>query len=221
MNVKWSEPVQQVLSKSEVTVSEKRNFDFDSNPIKISSTISTNFKYLKATIIRTLTDSNNNCTEDISINIIYSGDCYKKEIERSFFLALQPLIITEAKAPLFADNASLEHFQIYHNLHDELEQLKNLSSSFNNIIEQTKIDRKPLVVPSADQISQIINIVSYEKFSIQDEIDQMRAETDRMNRIVGSIKKARQQTIGSSSLPIFIMASCAALIAIVISRSKK
>lgn len=224
MNVKWTEPIQQVFNTDKLEIHEKRKFELENAQCTITSTFSTNYSFLHAKVIRTLTDKNNGCSEVISAMVFYTGGVYKSQIEDDFFRALKPLLIDEAEngsTAMKRDKFSIEHLQAYHDLHDDLEELKKCSKALNDIVEKAKIVRKPLEVPSRDQISQTTDLVSYEKFSIQNEINLMNAEADRTFRIVGSIEKAREQILGTNSLPLLIMASCAAVIAIVISRSKK
>ncbi|OHT04506.1 hypothetical protein TRFO_28019 [Tritrichomonas foetus] len=221
INVKWTEPIEHIIGTSELTVNEKREFLLDSNPIQVKSTIRTNFHYISATVLHVFTNKGNGCVEDQTIEVVYSGGTLKDQIEHDFFAAIFPLFGSLQNNE--ANNKALavppQNFQAYHFMHDQLEHLKSSSQYFADVVERARIDRKPLILPSADQISRITEIVEPENFSIKNEVQQMRDEADRTLKIVGEIKRARQQTTGSSSLPAFILASCAAVIFLAVSRT--
>ncbi|KAK8890379.1 hypothetical protein M9Y10_035155 [Tritrichomonas musculus] len=275
--VQWTEPIESIIGSKEITVSEKRSFQLDSDPIQVKSTIHTNVKFISATVTHTFENKGGGCIEHLIIDVIYEGGTLKDQIERDFYNAIFPLfgyssstnnsnsgssnsatdgahsnqiaLSTSSSVPKFgfgalvrsasystapssSSNPSLslmdtnlvavppQNFQAYHSIHDKLEQLKIASQNFSEVVERARINRPPLTLPSADQIARITEIVEPERFSIQDEVQQMRAEAERTKRIVSEIKRSRQQTTGSSSLPMFVLASCAAIIMIVISRSE-
>lgn len=224
MNIKWTEPLPQFLKTDKLDIHEKRTFELINEQCVVTSLFITNLSFLRAKVTRTIVDKNNGCSENVCAEVIYTGGVYKSLIEEDFFRALKPLIVDETECSdetMKREKFSIEHLQAYHELHDDLEELKKCSESLNEIVEKSKIVRKPLEVPLRDQISHTTDLVSPVKFSIQKEINMMNAEAERTFRIVGSIEKSREQIMGANSLPIFIMASCAAVIAIVISRSKK
>lgn len=225
--VGWSESVHLIIGTEEIIVKEKRKFlDTKNLPYKIESELTVKqFPYLTGTISRTIDEQGNGCKEVITIQINYKGDTMRDQIENQFFKALLSHFFLEniSKIPEFSSDHSLvpsQQFSDYHFLYDELEELKAYSRDFQNIIEESRLQRKPLVLPNSDQIANITDVVDPSRFSIQDEIKQMKAETDRTLRIVSELKQARQDTTTSSSLPIFILASCAAVVFLVISRSK-
>ena len=275
--VNWTEPIESIIGSKEITVSEKRSFKLDSEPIEVKSTIHTNVKFISATVSHVFENRGDGCIEKQIIEVIYEGGTLKDQIEQDFFNAIVPLFgysntssnsnhnLTSSSsidsvqsdkntlsasssmpkfgvAPLsrsssytpapssssssisLADSTIVavppQNFQAYHSIHDKLEQLKIASKNFSEVVERAKINRPPLSLPSADQIARITEIIEPERFSIQNEVQQMRAEADRTKRIVSEIKRSRQQTTGSSSLPMFVLASCAAIIMIVISRSE-
>lgn len=278
--VNWTEPIESIIGSKEITVSEKRSFKVDSDPIEVKSTIHTNVKFISATVSHVFEDRGGGCIEHQTIEVIYEGGTLKDQIEQDFFNAIIPLFgyssspgnsnhnlpstsssidSTQSNAAALSSSSSMpkfgfaplsrsasyspspspssstsslqmadstivavppQNFQAYHSIHDKLEQLKIASKNFSEVVEKAKINRPPLTLPSADQIARITEIIEPERFSIQDEVQQMRAEADRTKRIVSEIKRSRQQTAGSSSLPMFVLASCAAIIMIVISRSE-
>ena len=221
INVKWTEPIQQIIGTSELTLKEKREFHLSSKPAKVQSTIQTDLRFISATVTHTFEDRNGECIEEQIIEVNYSGGTLKDQIEQDFFNAIFPLFISTSNSTDFTKSLVVppQNIQAYHIMHDHLEQLKIHSQYFADVVEKARIVRVPLTLPSAEQIAKITEIVDPENFSIQDEVQQMKDEAEKTVRIVNEIKRARQQTSGSSSLPFFVIASCAAVVLLVVSRS--
>ncbi|OHT15353.1 hypothetical protein TRFO_42549 [Tritrichomonas foetus] len=221
INVHWTDPIQHIIGTSELTVNEKRKFYLNETPIHVKSTIRTTVSYITAKISHLIEDRPNGCIEEISIEVNYSGGTFKDQIEQNFFDAILPLICIgkqNADTPK-ALVVSPRKFQAYHFIHEQLEQLKASSQYYSDVVEQSRLKRTQLTLPSADQIARITEIVDPSNFSIQTELNQLTEEAERTMKIVGEIKRARQQTENSSSLPIFVLASCAAVAFLVVSRT--
>lgn len=246
INIKWTEPIGFVIQKNEVTVTEKRSVSLDSNPIQVKSEITTDVDFISATILHEFENraNDNMCIENRIIEVIYRGETYKDQIQQDFFHSILPIVCPERNAELslpiapnlspspsfgsISSNASLstlgnavppQNFRIYHSMHDKLEQLKNAADSYAEIIGNSKLERRQLNLPSQYQISTVQEIADPSHFSIQDKISQFRSEADRTLAIVSGIKRSRQQISGSSSLPLFVLASCAAVVMLIVSRS--
>ena len=191
----------------------------------MTSTIQTDYSHLNGKVTRVIQNVGNDCSELMTVDIEWSGSVLKDQIEREFFNAFRRRIVFSDDAENVAGEsepvpASLMQFQEYHSVHDHLQRLTGLSERYLKALENAKLDRKQLILPSGDQISQVTELVEPERFSIEKDVNEMKAEIDRTQRIVSEIKRARQQTSNSSVLPIFILASCTAAMFFVISRSK-
>lgn len=223
IDVKWRDPIPVFLGSSPFCVREKRTVTKHGAKYVIESVFHTDHKNLNGTVRRVLQDIAADCVEEISVDIEWDGSTLKKEIEEDFFKSLRRRIVLQddTDAESNVDDNSVVQFQEYHSVHDQLESLASLSEQFLRAVDDAKLDRGPLVLPSGDQISQVSEYVNPDRFSIRDDVRDMRAEVERTQRLVSEIKRARQQTSNSSVLPIFILASCAAALFLVISRTKK
>jgi hypothetical protein len=222
MNVGWSEPLKRMLGTNEVDVRETRSFQADNSRQTVASTLKTNLPFLSANIKRSVEDCKDGCVETLSLEIIYQGDTFRDQIANDFFRAIAkhifPLNSNEVITSPIANKPATglfvppKHATQYIELHSQLQDLRESSERYSNILEEAKIDRKPLRIPNANQINQVCALLEPKRFSMEDEIAQMDAETQRAQRIVGGIKKAREQLSSGSTLPVFILATCAAVI---------
>lgn len=105
-------------------------------------------------------------------------------------------------------------------MHSSLRELHRESINLSNALEKSKIDRQKLDLPNTSQIQKVVDHFKAENFSIRSEIDKMYLESQKTRQITDTIKEARQQSVASSSLPLFVLASCAAVMFIVISKSQ-
>ena len=222
INAGWSEPVQRMLGSDEVTIQEKREFTSDNSKQTVSSVMKTNLPYLSATVQRAVEDCKDGCVETLSLEIIYQGGTFRDQIANDFFKAIAkhifPLNSSEIismpvpKRPTSGLFVPPKHASQYIALHSQLQDLRESSEEYSQTLEKAKIKRKPLSIPNANQVNQVCALLEPQRFSISDELQQMEAETNRTKRIVGEIKKARQQVSTGSSLPLFLIATCAAVI---------
>ena len=222
MNVGWSEPLQRMLGTNEVDVRETRTFQAENSKQTVASSIKTNLPFLSAIIKRSVEDCKDGCVETLSLEIVYQGDTFRDQIANDFFKAIAkhifPLNSNEVICSPIANKPTTglfvppKHASQYIELHSQLQSLRESSEQYSVILDKAKIDRKPLRIPNANQVNQVCALLEPKRFSIEEEIAQMDAETKRAGRIVDRIKKAREQVSSGSTLPVFLLATCAAVI---------
>lgn len=154
----------------------------------------------------------------------WNGALYKEQIELDFFNALLPLLIFGDSAIPDGDSppiaCSKKQLDDYHFVHGQLESLTELSKTFAREVSESRPVRAPLVIPSGDQISHIPDIVDARVFSIAQEIDSIRAELARARMAAAKIKQTAE--VGrSTNLPIFFVASCAAVLLFVVQKVRR
>lgn len=222
INVGWSDPVQRMLGSDEVVVHETRNFTVENLKQSVSSVLKTNLPYLSAQITRTVEDCKEGCMETLTLEINYNGGTFRDQIANDFFKAIakhifplnsSEIIVQPVEArPTAGLFVPPRHASQYIAIHSQLQGLRESSEEYLSTIDQARIDRKPLRIPNTNQLNQVCSLLEPDRFSIQREIDEMRIEAQRTNRIVNEIKKARDEVATGSSLPMFLIATCAAVI---------
>ncbi|EAY08543.1 hypothetical protein TVAG_487700 [Trichomonas vaginalis G3] len=222
INVGWSDPVQRMLGSDEVVVNETRNFTTENFKQIISSNIKTNLPYLSAQISRTIEDCKDGCIETLTLEIKYNGGTFRDQIANDFFKAIAKHIFPLNNSEIVVHNidprpvAGLfvppRHASQYLAIHSQLQGLREASEEYLVTIDKAKIDRKPLQIPNTNQLNQVCTLLEPDRFSIQKEIDEMKVEAQRSDRIVQEIKKTREQVKPGNSLPMFLIATCAAVI---------
>ena len=222
--INWSQNLTPLIGTNEIKVKEVRGFQEELNKITVESTITTHLCYITGTINREIEDKSDGCTETLTIEIIYSGETFPQRIESEFYEGF--IIHIESATKDFSRRlpshslTSRDTDTKYLTMHSSLHDLHNESNTLLQVIEQTKIHRKSLVLPNKDQIQNVVNIIKPENFSMRKEIDKMKIEANHTKKVADSLKEARQHTAASSSLPLFVLASCAAVMFVVISNSE-
>ena len=226
VTINWSQNLAPLMGTNEIIVKEERGFQEEPNKITVESNITTHLGYITGLIKREIEDKSDGCTETITIEILYSGQTFPERIESDFYDGFLPHIQSTSKQITrhFSNHnlaaVSRDTDTKYLTMHSSLYDLHNQSKTLLQVIEQTKINRKPLVLPNKEQIQNVVNIIKPENFSMRNEINKMKIEADHTKKIADSLKEARQQTAASSSLPLFVLASCAAVMFVVISNSE-
>lgn len=224
INVPWSELASFILRGKIEWVKERRTIETTGAKHIVKSVLKTGHENLTGRITRVIEEKGTGCTEDMTIEVEWTGTTLKEQIETSFLNALRKLVVF-SEEPIISEaqpsTMSIGHFQKYHNYHDYFERLTRSANVYLKCIDDAQLDRdRQLVLPSGDQIAQVTEIVEPKKFSVAEDVRQMRLETERATRLVSEIKRARQQTTNSSVLPIFVLASCTAVVFLAISRAK-
>jgi len=226
----WSEPVKKIVGEGEVVISEKRTFSQETSKITVSSSIKTTLPFLQATITRIVEDHQDGCMETLMLEIDYLGDAFRDQITTDFFQSMarhifplnasERIIIPVYQRPSNGLFVPPKHSSQYLQMHSDLQAFRELSMSFVKSLDQTRILRKPIILPNLDQIGNICKIIDPSSVSIQSDIDEMRIEAERTQRLVNELCTIRSKATKSNSLPMFSFAACAAAIFIVLSRYK-
>lgn len=224
IDVHWADPIPMLIRRENFCVREKRTVRHEGGKYVVESVFHTDYENLNGRAHRVIQDTEVGCYEEITVDVEWSGQVLTSEIEEDFLKALRRRLVFEDEGNddvSVSRDESSSQLEEYHSVHAQLESLAHLSEQFLKAVDDAKLDRCQLSLPSGDQISQVSEYVSADRFSISDDVRDMRAEVDRTQRLVSEIKRARQQTGNSSVLPIFILASCAAAIFLVLSRSRR
>lgn len=228
VDVDWPQSTTVIFEDKTVSVTEQRTVDRDAGRISVSSQIKTDLQNLTGEVTRIITDVGTNCREDITIIVEWDGQTYKEDIESAFFAAFQRLVTFNdgpvwEKRPSSPKAVSPEQLQEYHAIHERLEELVDLSGRFLETINMSEIDRTqcPLVLPSVEQISEIAEMVHPMNFTIKGDIDEMRSEMRRTQRIMEQVKRTREQTTHTNVFPMFVLASLTAVVFIVVSKNSR
>jgi hypothetical protein len=157
------------------------------------------------------------------IEVRWAGALYKDQIQLDFFNVLLPRVSfgdrpipQDDRAPLAC---SQDRFDEYHTLHNFLEDLTDLSNTLARQISQGRPERASLVLPSADQISHIPDLVDFHNFSIADELAGLTEGLQRTRRAAREIERATAS--GRATIPLLFGASCAVVLFFVISKASR
>jgi hypothetical protein len=216
IDVAWTDPISLILGEHPFRVREHRKVLRDNLRIIVKSAIQTDFSSLTASVSRVLQNKSGDCNEELTIIVDWEGVSYKEQIEKDFYTNLKKRVIfMDAPAP---NQVARMQVRDYHTALEQFQTLTELSEQFLEVIEDTRIDQRPLVLPSGDQIARIGELMDPGQFSIHPELQEMKAEADRTQRIVEEIHRVGQTNGHSSSLPVFVVAACAAFIAIILAK---
>ena len=225
MKVLWSEPVKKILGEGQIIIIEKRIFNNEKNKILINSTIKTSFPYLSASIIRNIEDNKDGCLETLILKIEYLGNSFKDQISIDFFKSIAKHIFPlNSNEKLFIPiepkpNGGLfvpqKYTTNYLTIHSELKNLQFISNEFLNKINETKLNRNLILLPNLEKFN---NILDFNKFSIQNNINELKIESENTKKLVNQLKKTRQKSSSISSLPLFALVTCTAIFFVIISK---
>jgi hypothetical protein len=215
MTVPWADPVSFLLPENTVSVKEHRSIR-SGFPCQVFSTFQADIPAgspaLEGTLTRTFHDRNNDCLEKMEIEIRWKGSAFKDQIESEFYEVFKKVVIFEERPGPSVISGSKDSFQDYQMVHDELGELKILSHEFLETVEGSAGGRKPLILPSADQIARIPSIVAVERLSMAEEIRIIREETASAARIVDQIRLMKDRGTRARPIPILMWVTAAGIL---------
>lgn len=225
VDISFSRPLIRLLGSTELEVSEKRQFSFDGSRYHIESHLETQLGYLHADITRVLNDTAQGCVENTEVNAVCEGKAFSGQIVGEFLMGLfrhiYPIACFDESVWSAEEETKGFHMpskkdETFVCIIEDVLALKNSAVACAKVVTGGRPPRRPLDPPHMGQIEQVCELVDKSNFSIQEEINQMRAVTDDTQRLLNEFKKVRSETATSRSLPIFVLVSCiAAIVAII------
>lgn len=227
---KWSNIISGIVLSEEIHVREKRIFEVENNCYKVTSELKTqDVDYLSGTIKRFIQDNEKGCFLHLTIEIKCKSSSVGKQLAAEFFSAMMshifPINHTD-NLPKEVEGASAGGLQVpsritsdFVSMHTQLQDIKDSSYEYRNVLDQAKLQRVSLPNIQISEIEEVNHLFDPKIYSISNDIKSMREEAAKTKGIIGELKKSREKVSNKGSLPLFMLATCAAVIYIFISNT--